>query len=99
MCGLHRHQRENAGDFVCLFFLFSVFIFKDPSALSRRDSLSSHVETNGIGACGAEQGLALHFVSTGQYFSSKCVEPVKDISYQLSTQSKSTKEMEEFGQI
>lgn len=27
------------------------------------------------------------------------VEPVKDISYQLSTQNKSTKEMEEFGQI
>lgn len=72
MCGLHSHQRENAGHFVCLFFLFYVFTFKDPSALSRRDSLSSHVVTNGIGACGAEQGLALHFVSTGQYFSSKC---------------------------
>ena len=27
------------------------------------------------------------------------VESVKDISYQLSTQNKSTKEMEEFGQI
>ena len=56
--------------FVLLVLCF--FTYKDPSALSRRDSLSLRVETNGIGACGAEQGPALHFVSTGQYFSSKC---------------------------
>lgn len=94
MCGLHSHQRENAGHFVCLFFLFSVFIFKDPSALSRRDSLSSHVVTNGIGACGADQGLAILYQPDNIFHLS--VEPVKDISYQLFFQNK---EMEEFGQI